>query len=264
MTRPVCEVLKVVRSRDLGHSYKSLVLGPYSRAGKCPPGTFVHIKIPSSDIFLRRAMSVAGADSEKKELEIIFKLYGRGTRLMGHLSKGDELNVLGPLGNRFRRPRKSETVLMVAGGVGFPPLLYFASELVSSGHDKKKILFFYGGRSGEDIIERSRIRKLGIQFVPTTDDGSFGKKGVVTDRVREYISEYGVGNSSVYGCGPEAMLAEVNRMGIEAGLNGQISLEAPMPCGVGICLGCVLPRTKGGTVRVCKEGPVFDIGEIVL
>ncbi|MBN1212186.1 MAG: dihydroorotate dehydrogenase electron transfer subunit, partial [candidate division Zixibacteria bacterium] len=141
---------------------------------------------------------------------------------------------------------------------------FFAGELVRAGFDPKKIEFFYGGRTVFDILERSRIKKLGVNFHPVTDDGSFGRKALVTETVEEYILAHRDERVRLYGCGPEAMLKATDELGLKYSLPGQLSLEAPMPCGVGICLGCVVPLKAGGHARVCADGPIFEIGEVKL
>ena len=261
----VCQDTVVVKKRNLKNNYFSFTLSQFKKAKSCKPGQFVHVKIPDSDIFLRRAFSIASVDKKKNELEIIFKVVGRGTKLMGGLNKGDILSTLGPLGSPFKFPKKNEKVIMVAGGVGFPPLMYLAVEMIEKGHNPKNIVYFYGGRSKEDILERARLKKTGINLIQVTEDGSIGSKGLVTKVLKNYLNKLeSLKNLRLYSCGPEGMLKAVDGIGLEYDIPGQISLEAPMPCGVGICLGCVVPLKKGGHARVCCEGPVFDIGEVSL
>ncbi|UCE23607.1 MAG: dihydroorotate dehydrogenase electron transfer subunit [Candidatus Zixiibacteriota bacterium] len=264
MTRPSCQDTLLIKKRDLKNNYFSATFRTYSRVDQCRPGQFVHIQIPSAEIYFRRAMSIAGVSSRRREIEVIFKVVGRGTRQLGNLHEKDRVNLLGPLGVPFRWPRKSETAVIVAGGVGFPPLLYLASEMVKRGHDPRRIEFFYGGRSSADLIERSRIRKLGVRFHPVTEDGSVGEKGLVTGPVEEFVRRAPNRHLRLYGCGPEGMLKATNELGVRLKVPGQISLEAPMPCGIGICLGCVVPLVGGGHARVCWDGPVFEIGEVAL
>ena len=265
MTKPACEDAFLIKSKDLKNNYYSLTFGSFNRAGQCRPGHFVHVQLPCSDVFLRRPMSVASVSPEKQELEIILKVLGRGTRMMSDLKKGAPVNILGPLGLPFRMPKRSQTVIMVAGGVGFPPLLYLASEMVSRGHDPSLIEFFYGGRSSGDIVEKPRIKKLGVKFHPVTEDGSAGSRGLVTQAVEQFITARGKSAKPVmYGCGPEGMLKATDDLGRKYDIGGQLSLEAPMPCGIGICLGCVVNLREGGHARVCCDGPVFDIGEVIL
>lgn len=240
-----------------------MIFSPYSGVNRCKPGQFIQLQIPSTNIFFRRPMSIAGV-RENGEIEVIFQVVGKGTTLLGKLNKNDRVNILGPLGISFTYPKKNERSIIIAGGVGFPPLMYLATEMVSKGYDPKTIEFFYGGRSKADILEISRIKKLGVNFHPVTEDGSFGSRGLVTKPVEEFIQKNSHSNMRIYSCGPEGMLKATDQLGLKYAIPGQLSLEAPMPCGVGICLGCVVELTKGGHARVCAEGPVFDIGEVKL
>lgn len=264
MTHLTCEDTAVIRSRDLKNDYFSLLLGPYSRAKNCLPGCFVHVKLDKSDLYFRRAMSVASVDANKNQIEIIFKIFGRGTTHLSKYRKDDRLDLLGPLGKVFAKPKKNERVILVAGGVGFPPLLFLATNLVANGFPANQIEFFYGGQTSGEIVERSRIKNLKVKFHPVTDDGSFGQKGLVTEAVHKFVRENADEKMRIYGCGPEGMLKATDALGLEHNIPGQLSLEAPMPCGFGVCLGCVVPLKRGGHARVCCDGPVFDIGEVIL
>jgi dihydroorotate dehydrogenase electron transfer subunit len=263
MIRPTCEDTFVIKNRNLKNDYHSLVLGPYSHACHCQPGHFVHIKLPTADVFFRRALSVAHVPSLKR-IEIILKVLGRGTKVMAGLRQGDPVNLLGPLGTPFKLPKKNETALILAGGIGLPPLLFLTYEMIKQGRNPKQIIFFYGGRSAVDIVERSRIKKMGVTFQPVTEDGSLGETGLVTESVEKHLLTRRNDRFRIYGCGPPGMLKATNDLGLKHGIPGQLSLEAPMPCGIGVCLGCVVELAKGGHARVCCDGPVFDIGEVVL
>jgi len=264
MTRPACEDTFVIKNRNLKNDYHLLALGPYSRASHCKPGHFVHIKLPTADVFFRRAFSVANVSTNNNEIEIILKVVGRSTKVMAGLRKGDPVNLLGPLGVPFKLPKKNETKLIVAGGIGVPPLLFLVYKMIRRGCDPKQIIFFYGGRSSVDIVERSRIKKLGVTFIPVTEDGSLGETGLVTESVEKHILSRRTDRFRIYGCGPPEMLKATNDLGLKYGIPGQLSLEAPMPCGIGVCLGCVVELAKGGHARVCRDGPVFDIGVVLL
>jgi dihydroorotate dehydrogenase electron transfer subunit len=256
--------LEIVRLKHLSRDYYSLRLGPWDRVGDCRPGQFVHVRLPESEIYFRRAMSIAAVEPDSGEIEIIFKVFGRGTRILSSYHAGDVIDVLGPLGVPFGAPKKNDTCIMVGGGVGFPPLFFLASHLVADGRDPKTIEFFYGGRTDGEIVERARIRRLGVKFHPVTDDGTFGAKGLVTEAVESYLAAGKTKHPRIYACGPEAMLRATDDLAMRRGIPGQVSLEAPMPCGYGVCLGCVVPLRAGGHARVCKEGPVFEIGEVLL
>ena len=264
MSKPSVHDTRIIANRDLHNDYHSLTLGPFPQVAACAPGSFIHLRLPESDILFRRAMSVAAVDPVRATFEIIYKVFGRGTTRLARLRTGDHLDILGPLGVGFSKPKKNERVICVAGGIGFPPLLFMASHLTGKGVDPKQIEFFYGGRSKVDIIETARIKKLGVNFHPVTEDGSTGRKGLVTAEVARFIGDHAGEKLRLFACGPEGMLAAVNRIGLEHKVPGELSLEAPMPCGIGVCLGCVVPLTKGGYARVCKDGPVFTIGEVAL
>ncbi|MBU0982924.1 MAG: dihydroorotate dehydrogenase electron transfer subunit [candidate division Zixibacteria bacterium] len=264
MKKLATTTVSVTARRDLRNDYYSLTFGPYPRVTKCRPGQFVHIRLPETDILFRRAMSIASVDTDRREIEIIFKVVGRGTTVLSRYRKGDQVDLLGPLGNTFSLPKKSERALLLGGGVGYPPLLYMATHMVRSGFDPKSIEFFYGGRSDRDILDRTRIKKLGVNFHPVTEDGSFGQKGLITHAVESFIQGQKKDRMRIFACGPEPMLKAVDDLGLREGINGELSLEAPMPCGIGVCLGCVVPLKQGGHARVCADGPVFAIGEVIL
>ena len=264
MRHPTCEVTFLKKHRDLNHGYHSLTFGPYSRTGECRPGSFVHLRIPGNNVYFRRAMSVTSANAKAKELEIIFKVLGRGTTVLAGSREGEQFDILGPLGTTFATPRKTDTVMMIGGGVGFPPLMFLSQVLIRNGHDPKRIEFFYGGKTAGERVERARIKRLGERFHPVTDDGSFGQKGLVTKPSEEFIKSNKDLSLRIYSCGPDPMLKAVNDLALAYGVPGQLSLEAPMPCGIGVCLGCVVPLTSGDYARVCCEGPVFNIGEVKL
>ncbi|MEZ5360541.1 MAG: dihydroorotate dehydrogenase electron transfer subunit [Candidatus Zixiibacteriota bacterium] len=268
MKKTIPQICRVINNRrlDTKGSYYELTLELGHKTKKIFPGHFVHIKTGAGlDPFFRRAFSIAGVDSENR-ISIIYKIVGKGTALLGQLQKDDTVDIIGPLGNFFSVPDKKQTVVIAAGGVGLPPLLYFAEYLLSKKHPADKILFFYGGRTKDDLLKRKEIKKLGIPFYPCTDDGSFGFHGLITEAIEANLSKLECDKTSIYGCGPEPMLAALQRLAMDHSLNGEISLEAPMPCGVGVCLGCIKPRLDkpNSYVRVCYEGPVFKIGEVKL
>ncbi|MFQ5498274.1 MAG: dihydroorotate dehydrogenase electron transfer subunit [Candidatus Zixiibacteriota bacterium] len=264
MSRPRCLPATISKIRDLKNDYYAITAGPFAPARSCRPGQFVHVLLPGTQIYFRRAFSIAAVDNQDKSIELIFKAIGQGTRSMSRLRKGDSIDILGPLGRPFGLPRKKDRTVIVAGGVGFPPLLFLATEMVRRGYDPEQVEFFYGGRRAHDLIECRRIKKLGVRFHPTTQDGSLGQRGLVTKPLVQLLDQHEGSPIRLYACGPEPMLKAVNNIGVERGLPGQLALEAPMPCGIGICLGCVVPLANGGHARVCCDGPVFNIGEVLL
>jgi len=261
------QICRIIQNRRLGKKgeYFGLRVTGFRAARKIYPGSFVHVKVADAiDPFFRRAFSIADYDNSTSELEIIYKVIGRGTSILGQKVRGDEIDIIGPLGNSFSIPTGKKTAVIVAGGVGFPPLYFLARHLVDKGHDADRIIFFYGGRTKADLIEMTRIKKLGVKFVPCTDDGSYGFHGFVTEALSKYLPQFNRDNAFTFGCGPEPMLAALQDLALAHGLAGEVSLEAPMPCGVGVCLGCIKPTMDdpGKYVRVCHDGPVFKLGEV--
>lgn len=267
MKKIISQNCLVVSNRRLNKAglYFRLRVSGFAAARRIWPGNFVHVKVTQRlDPYFRRAFSIAGYDPVTGDLDIIYKIVGRGTALLGELHRGDSLDLIGPLGNRFTKPPKSSRAVIVAGGVGLPPLLYFAEQLIATGRDPASILFLYGGRTRDDLIELSRLRKLGVTLTACTDDGSYGFHGLVTVALFASLPEITPNTARVYGCGPEPMLAALQKMALKHNLTGEVSLEAPMPCGVGVCLGCIKPTLADPTryVRVCYDGPVFSLGEV--
>jgi dihydroorotate dehydrogenase electron transfer subunit len=269
MKKIVPQRCRVIENRrlDKAGSYYQLKLDGFVSPRAVRPGQFVHLKVASGlDPFFRRAFSISDFDSAAGVLEIIYKVVGRGTSRLREVGAKTNLDLIGPLGNRFTVPAKSKAAVLVAGGVGLPPLAFLARHLVDRGHDPKAIFFFYGGRTKADLIDLPRLRRRGINLFISTDDGSQGFKGMITDALMHHRLRFAADGFQVYGCGPEPMLAALQNLALTQGWPGEISLEAPMPCGVGVCLGCIKPSLSrpGDYVRVCHDGPVFKMGEVRL
>jgi len=263
MRKIAIETAEVLTKKKHAHDSILLILGPFSRAGSIKPGQFVHIKINHSDIFFRRAFSVYDINPRDNSFSILFKVYGRGTARLAEIGKGEKLNIMGPLGNSFTLPSRREISILAGGGIGMPPIYLLAKQMVEKGYDRDRIWFFYGGKTKNELIELPRLKKLGVNLICTTDDGSYGFKGLVGSAVKEAIS--GENNKyRIYACGPQGMLKAIDSLARKSDIPGQLSLEAPMPCGIGICLGCIVPLRAGGHSRVCRDGPIYNIGEVLL
>lgn len=203
------------------------------------PGQFVNIQLPG--LYLRRPISVC--DWSENELRIVYKVVGEGTAYMSRLLPGAQLDILTGLGNGYDMLLSGENPLLVGGGVGVPPLYGLAKRLRQSG---KKVQVVLGFNTQKDVILADEFARIGCEVQVVTMDGSCGQKGLVTDALPEEYSYF-------YTCGPLPMLrALAGRLDQD----GQMSLEARMGCGFGICVGCTI-ETKNGPQRVCKEGPVF-------
>jgi len=224
------------------------------------PGQFYMIRGDwNDDPLLARPISILEDDPACGTVRFLIKVVGKGTRLLASSTAGDRLFALGPLGGAFPDEDLPEPVVLVGGGVGVPPVYYLAKRLRERG---VAVRFFQGARTSDDLLMVSELGGLGVDVVLSTEDGSRGVRGMVTEPLGEALGE---GAGMVCACGPEGMLRAVT--GLCGGdIPCKVSLEARMGCGYGVCLGCVVPIREGkGRVyrRVCMEGPVFD-GEEVL
>lgn len=213
--------------------------------GAAGPGKFVEVSLPG--FFLRRPFSVCGVEGDVLTLAV--KLAGRGTAALHELPAGAQLEVLTGLGRGFDLARSGGAPLLLGGGSGTAPMLYLARELAALGTRPAAAIGF--GTAAECCFERE-FRELCSDLRVFTQDGSRGERGLVTQAL-----ERG-GYSFVYACGPLPMLRAVDE---KSAAPGQFSLEARMGCGFGACMGCTV-ETKNGPRRVCRDGPVFGLGEV--
>ena len=221
-------------------------------AAEIGPGQFFNIKVPG--FYLRRPISVC--DSDGKNVTFIYKTVGAGTAAMSRMKSGEKLDVLCPLGNGYDTSLSGKSPLVIGGGVGIPPLYYLVKELIrSKAASPEDITVILGFNTKSEMFLTDGFVKLGVRTEVTTVDGSYAKKGFVTDAMD------GINPSFVYSCGPLAMMDAVRKK-LSAATDGQFSLEERMGCGFGACMGCTV-KTKEGKKRVCKEGPVFRKDEII-
>ena len=230
------------------------------------PGQFVMLKVTDGLApVLRRPFGIYTVNKGRGSFEIIYRVVGEGTRLLSEMADGATIDVLGPLGNGFDLGLAGEQPLIIAGGVGVPPLFSLAKALVDRA---EKPVVIIGGRTADDLLSIDAFKEIGIEPLLATENGSAGHRGYVTAIMEERLGE-GSTPSAVYSCGPTPMLKRVGEIAIAKGIPCELSLEAVMACGFGVCLGCVIKtRPSGGGSgydfsRVCCEGPVFDAKEIV-
>ena len=219
------------------------------------PGQFVEVRVDNSpSTFLRRPISINNVDYDRNELWLLVAAVGDGTRQLQKLQKGDRLNCMLPLGNSFTMPTDSaQKVLLVGGGVGVAPLLYFGKRIKAMGGEPT---FLLGARSAKDVLERELFEQVGRVFI-TTEDGSEGEKGFVTNHsvlAQEHFDRIST-------CGPKPMMMAVARYAFKNDIECEVSLENKMACGVGACLCCV-EKTVEGNKCVCKGGPVMNIKKL--
>ena len=217
-------------------------------------------------MLLRRPFSIHRAG--KGKLEVLYAVVGEGTRLLSQKKPGKHLDVIGPLGNGFdyeRRTTNDERLILVAGGMGVAPLIFLAEKLGQRSKVKGqgKPLVLLGAGTKKQVLCEKEFKQLGCEVMVATDDGSVGFKGKVTDLLKDFLRPTShVPRPTVYACGPRPMLRALSRISLKNNIPAQISLEEHMSCGIGACMGCVVD-TLQGFKRVCKEGPVFDAGQIL-
>ncbi len=218
------------------------------------PGQFVEVKVDGAPhTFLRRPISINYVDYARNELWLLIRKAGEGTQILCNMAPGTVLNLVLPLGNSFSLPESTHSnVLLIGGGVGIAPMLYWGKYLKEHGYTPK---FLFGFRSETDILQYEQFKEIGEVFI-STEDGSFGEKGFVT--------QHTVLNNQfdmLYVCGPKPMMQAVARYARERNTSCEVSLENTMACGVGACLCCV-EDTVEGHVCVCKDGPIFNIEKL--
>ncbi|MDR1381019.1 MAG: dihydroorotate dehydrogenase electron transfer subunit [Tannerella sp.] len=246
--------MKVVENVRLHPGYCLLKLTADCKLPEMIPGQFVQVRVDGSpQTFLRRPISVNYVDRSANELWLLIQIVGEGTKRMAEYRAGDVVNIILPLGNGFPVPRAGSSLLLVGGGVGTAPLLFLGDTLKSIGFRPE---FLLGARSGDDIMQLAAFERIGATYV-TTEDGSMGEKGYVTNHTVLAAKRF----DRLYACGPKPMMLAVARYAGAAGIPCDVSLENMMACGIGACLCCV-EKTVGGNVCVCTEGPVFNINQL--
>ncbi len=221
--------------------------GDFEAQAHC--GQFVNIEI--GGLYLRRPVSVC--DRNADELTLVVRAVGAGTAALCNADIGDRFSALCFLGNGFDVNERGKSPILVGGGVGVPPLYLLAKELIKSGVKPAVALGF---ADTNDAFYSDEFRALGLQVFISTIDGSLGTRGFVTDAIKENLphADY------AFCCGPEPMLKAVYNLPQITG--GQFSFEERMGCGFGACMGCSC-KTKYGSKRICKDGPVLKREEIV-
>jgi len=273
---------EILDNREVSTGYFRMRFSAPVGAAPAPrAGQFVHVmpgpvSKTGQDPLLRRAFSVLQTDSES--WQILFRSGGRGTRALAALGFGDKLDVLGPLGQPYEV--RDGRLILIGGGVGVPPMAMMARQLVEQGRGGD-VTVIIGGRNMQDVLCQDDFFDCGVPTQVTTDDGSCGRQGRVTDMLEELLSadpaETFHVKHTVYACGPIPMLRAVSRLCAEHEVPCQVSLEENMPCGIGVCNGCVVPTHTGDGSdagkgsddgndsvyefaryrRVCVDGPAF-------
>jgi len=250
-------IFKVVSNEKLCPAFWRMCIDAPPVRDSVRPGQFIHIRVKDGlEPFFRRPFSVYRAVDQ---VEIFYEVVGPGTRILSEMEAGDDIDVLGPVGERFDLPGDQvQQVVMVAGGIGIAPFLILSDEL-----KKRKgleLVLLYGGRTGNHVYEMKEFKENGCAVHVATDDGSTGAHGRVTELFDKIKCD--PETTMIYTCGPNAMMAAVQRFAKEKNLRGQAACEEVMACALGACLGCSIPTTEGYKT-VCYDGPVFELETVL-
>lgn len=259
MIQQLAQVLSYKKLRD---EYYLLTIVAPEIAEKAKPGQFVNIR-PGNDrsFILRRPLSIYKVNRRGEwaaTLEVVFDIRGGGTAALAKLRPHDMVDILGPIGRPFAIPKTRNSCLLVGGGIGAVPLFYLADELRGAG---KRVDVLWGAATAGKLLNPIDAKRFGAQAVFTTEDGSEGHKGRVTDVMNDLMDK--CGTEVIYACGPNAMLEAVTKIGMRRRIPVQVAMEALMGCGYGICMTCVQPiwnsqHDEIAHVRTCVDGPVFN------
>lgn len=218
------------------------------------PGQFVMVRCGDShDSLLRRPFSIHRV-AHGGQIALLFNIVGRGTEWLSQCQKGDSLDLLGPLGKSFSLQSASRRLLLVAGGIGIAPLVFLAEKGLNQGGS---ITLLMGAPNASLLYPRSLLPPS-INLVTATEDGSEGRRGMVTELISDFINQA----DQVFACGPASMYQSMAAQSCLKGRSVQISLEVRMGCGLGACYGCTI-KTKRGLQQVCRDGPVFELADIL-
>lgn len=251
------ERMKIVRQKQIADDIFELTLIGQLTLEMKQPGQFVHIRVTDSyEPSLRRPISIAEIDHDTMQFKMIYRAGGQGTKILSTKKAGDEVDVLGPLGNGFPvgEAEAGQTALLVGGGIGVPPLYELSKRLNEKG---VKTIHVLGFQSEFNVFYEEKFSALGDTYIVTAD-GTKGTKGFVTDLLREVNPAFDV----FYSCGPMPMLGALEKAYPDK--KGFLSFEERMGCGIGACYACVCDTTDGDYKKVCSDGPVFPRGVVAL
>ncbi|MEN3044278.1 MAG: dihydroorotate dehydrogenase electron transfer subunit [Candidatus Hydrothermales bacterium] len=248
---------EILNNIDLGEGMFHLVVSAQELARRVKPGQFVNIKILDSLYpFIRRPYSVWSAEDDV--VEFLIKVSGLGSKLLSERKRG-KIDLLGPLGRAFPEPTFDGKIVLIGGGTGIAPLMFYVRY-----YNLNDFKLIYGSKTFPPDYLVSRLGEIKGDFLISTEDGSYGFKGLVVDYVKVLIKEgYIDPQKSIFIiCGPLAMLKSFQFLPPE---NTYVSMEGRMACGFGVCMGCAVKRRKeGGYLRTCTDGPLFRFSDIEL
>jgi len=270
---------KILENREIGPKQYKTVLSAPQIARQAQPGQFIHVRVSDGyNPLLRRPFSVHRAQGQK--IEILYKVVGKGTEILSKKNRGEDLDILGPLGTGYWLPQREKgqlqylkespsatskisDIMLVAGGTGVASLLFLA-ESISVHNPELSILAIIGAKNKEELLCEADFKRLGCRVEVATEDGTRGYKGLASELLEKFLPlSADKPKPIVFACGPSEMLKRIGRISRKHRFPCQVSLEEHLACGVGACLGCVV-KAKGSTYRrVCKDGPVFEASDLM-
>lgn len=259
---PIQEKCRILEHQKVGPRHFKLTLVSRYISSHAQPGQFVEVKCSEScHPLLRRPLSLHAIKPNEDIFELLYEVVGTGTELLTKYFVGEELDILGPLGTGFTLDPAKKVHVLVGGGLGIAPLKALALNL-----KKSALYILMGAKTKELIVEEHAIKAITDQVLVATDDGSYGKKGLISDLLLDVLentlpaADYG--QAVIHACGPRVMLKAVAEIARQKQIDCQLSMEERMACGIGACKGCAV-KTVNGYKMACKDGPVFKAEEIV-
>jgi len=259
------EKVRLLANEEVAQDFYLARLAAPHIAAEAGPGQFVEVRVNEGvSPLLRMPLSVCAADPETGTIELLFEEMGPKSRLLRQMRPGSETACLGPLGRGFRAPPAAHRAVLVGGGIGVPPLLFWGKVLQAKGY---QVCLLVGARAAGKHLPEAMLAAAAQEVRRSTDAGSLGRGGLVTDLLEEELGKDCL--RTVYACGPHGMMATVAAACREQEVACQVSLEEYMACGIGICAGCgveVIPEEGASPYerfrRVCVDGPVFDAHQV--
>ena len=235
-------------------------------AAKSKPGQFIHVLIDEgSNLLLRRPFTIYSIEDD--EISMLYQIIGKGTEILSTCQRNQQIDVLGPLGSCFDLSVKPNPAIVVGGGAGIASLMLLATVLRLDGI---RLIAMVGAMSRDRLLSVKDLEEIGAEMHITTDDGSFGNQGFVTDSLLAILDQptaNGLRNPIIFACGPNGMLQAVTKTVVDYEIPCQVAMENRMGCALGVCLGCVckvrLPSMDFEFQRVCTEGPIFNAEDII-
>ncbi|MDP8207211.1 MAG: dihydroorotate dehydrogenase electron transfer subunit [Candidatus Electryonea clarkiae] len=255
---------RVIRNHKIRQDIHSMWLESPLICQNSSPGQFVHLRVNNSfSPLLRRPLSIGRVHGN--ELELVWRIVGKGTEILAEAKEGESVDLLGPLGKPYSISEHLETAILVAGGLGLPPLTYLYEKLIAAGVKTQLLL----GVLNENSIPLSDKDPLFGSILITSEEGELFRRGLVTEPVIDSLQNLenngGIGKTSLYSCGPWGLIKALKKIVPHMKLlSAEVSLEQQMGCGIGICQGCAVPTEDDNDPfqLVCKDGPVFPLNEV--